>query len=973
MRLTRLAVVMALLLPLVSVQATDRHWDGSEDREWARNQNWAGGPTPSDRDNAVFDSLFPPLNQPSLAIDESVGGIWMTGAIVPDVTIFSGGVNIALTLQGNQIGNIGDREPGVLGLLVDNVNGNKLTISATLILGSTQTWRNQSNNVVTILGPVDLSNHSLTIDGPGNFEIDGEIVNNGIFSTGAVILNGPGVRSFTGGNSYDGQTLINGGTLIIKNDTGLGGTTGEGTRVASGAQLQLQGSIAIGNEALTLNGVGNASDPATGAGALRSIAGNNSMAGQITLGSDSTIICGGDTLTLTGSLDTAGFAVTFGGDSNIDMTGSIIGSGALIKNDTGTLTLSGVNGYSGGSTINGGTVIISNPNSLGVFGGAATINNATLEAAATITTSRNFVLGSANSTIAVDDTFTFTTTGVFSGTGALNKNGNGTMVLGGDNTYAGATNVNSGILNIQNSNALGTTAGGTTVSSGAELQMAGGITVGPEALTLNGSGTAGGGALRNLSGDNSFAGVITLGSATTIKSDSGVLTLSGGLVTAGFTATFGGGSDITVTGGISGTGGIAKNDGGTVTLSQANSYTGATTVNGGILRMSADERIADASNLIVSGGTFDVQTFSETVANVTMSTGAITGTGGGTLTASAFTFESGAATAILGGSGATLTKTTNGTVILSGDNSYTGSTNVNAGTLQISASERIAGTSDLNVSGGTFDVQNLTETVRNVTLSSGSISGTGAGTLAGSSFSVESGTATAILAGTGATLTKTTIGTVTLSGANTFTGATTVNGGTLTLSSTSGSALGSTTSVTVNSGGSVVLGANNQINDTAPMILSGGAFAKGNFSEGSTSTAGVGALTLMASGSHIDFGSGTVGVLTFASFTPGTFTLTIDNWTGSGMTIGNSSTDRLIFAADQTANLSSFVFTGYLSENVQFDLGNGFFEVVPVPETTTWIAAALAAAVAGLHLVRRRRAPTSRIVSTTHSFTPRQP
>jgi fibronectin-binding autotransporter adhesin len=898
----------------------------------------------------------------------------MTGAIVPDVTIFSGGINVALTLQGNLIGNIVDREPGVLGLLVDNTNGNKLTISATLIVGSSQTWRNASSNVVTIVGPVDLSNHNLTLDGRGNFQIDGEIGNNGVLSSGSVILNGPGIRAFTGGNSYDGQTLINGGTLVIANDTGLG-STGNGTKVASGAQLQLSSvaGLTIGPEPLTLNGSGNADDPVTGAGALRNIGGNNSFAGQITLGSDSSIVSGGQTLTLTGTLDNGGFTVTFGGDSNIDMTGSITGPGGLIKNDNGTLILTGTNGYSGGSTINDGIVVITNPNSLGVFGSGATINAATLEAAATIATSRDFVLGSANSTILVDNTFTFTLTGEISGTGALNKTGNGTLVLGGANVYTGATNVTVGILNIQNDEALGTTAGGTTVSSGAELQLQGGISIGPEALTLNGTGIAGGGALRNLNGGNNFGGVITLGSASTIKSDAGILMLSGGIVTGGFTGTFGGSSGIAITGEISGTGGIAKNDTGTVTLSAANTYTGATTVNDGTLRISVDDRIADTSALIVSGGTFDLQTFQETLANVTMSSGAITGTGAGTLTASAFTFESGTATAILAGSGATLTKTTNGTVILSGDNSYTGSTNVNAGTLQVSANERIADTSDLNVSSGTFDVQSFSETVRNVTLSSGSISGTGAGTLVGSSFSVQSGTATAILAGTGATLTKTTTGTVILSGANTFTGATTVNGGTLILSSTSGSALGSTTSVTVNAGGSVLLAANNQINDLAPMTLSGGTFAKGNFSEGSTTTAGVGALTLTASGSHIDFGSGTVGVLTFASFTPGAFTLTIDNWTGSGMTIGNSSTDRLIFAGDQTANLSSFVFTGYTSENVQFDLGNGFFEVVPVPETTTWIAAALAATVAGLHLVRRRRAATARIVSTTDSFTHRQP
>ena len=130
-------------------------------------------------------------------------------------------------------------------------------------------------------------------------------------------------------------------------------------------------------------------------------------------------------------------------------------------------------------------------------------------------------------------------------------------------------------------------------------------------------------------------------------------------------------------------------------------------------------------------------------------------------------------------------------------------------------------------------------------------------------------------------MTKTTAGTVTLTGANTFTGATTVSGGTLIVASGSGSALGATSGITVNSGGTLLLGASDQINNAATMTLAGGTFAKGNFSEGSTATAGVGALTLSGTGSHLDFGTGTVGILTFASFTSAGNTLTIDNWDGT--------------------------------------------------------------------------------------------
>jgi len=121
----------------------------------------------------------------------------------------------------------------------------------------------------------------------------------------------------------------------------------------------------------------------------------------------------------------------------------------------------------------------------------------------------------------------------------VTKSGSGTQVFSGTSTYTGATTVSAGVLNIQNSAALGSTVGDTTVASGAALQIQGGISVGAEALTLNGTGVSSDGALRNMSGTNSYAGAITLGSASRINSDSNVLTLSGG-VSGAYPLTVGG-------------------------------------------------------------------------------------------------------------------------------------------------------------------------------------------------------------------------------------------------------------------------------------------------------------------------------------------------------------------------------------------------------------------------------------------------
>src|SRR5206468_37198 len=94
------------------------------------------------------------------------------------------------------------------------------------------------------------------------------------------------------------------------------------------------------------------------------------------------------------------------------------------------------------------------------------------------------------------------------------------------NTYAGLTTVSNGILSISHGSALGTTAAGTTVSSGASLELKGNIAVGAEALSITGTGFGGTGALRNLSGNNSYGGTVTLTGAARIQSDAGTLTLN---------------------------------------------------------------------------------------------------------------------------------------------------------------------------------------------------------------------------------------------------------------------------------------------------------------------------------------------------------------------------------------------------------------------------------------------------------------
>lgn len=349
-------------------------------------------------------------------------------------------------------------------------------------------------------------------------------------------------------------------------------------------------------------------------------------------------------------------------------------------------------------------------------------------------------------------------------------------------------------------------------------------------------------------------------------------------------------------------------------------------------------------------------------------TGELTGLSGTVLTLSGtgvLTLSGGAtATTFLGSvhvSGGTLVLSKNpgvdaiaGTLVI-GD----GVGGANADIVRLTAPDQITNAAAVQInSSGRLDLYGQSETIGSLSDGSSGGGNVALGTSAVSNLTVgdtSSTTFSGTISGAGNVI-KQGSGSWTLSGASTYTGSTTISAGTLTVAATSGSALGTTSAVTVNSGGTLLFDANNQVNTAAPIALVGGTIAKGNFSQGSASAVGLGALSLTASGSRLDFGSGTVGVLSFASFDPGAYTLIIDNWTGTANTVGSASTDRLIFNASQAGNLNSFAFTGYAPGATQFDLGGGFWEiapVTPVPEPATYVAGFLAFAAIAAHQRRR--------------------
>jgi YVTN family beta-propeller protein/autotransporter-associated beta strand protein len=273
----------------------------------------------------------------------------------------------------------------------------------------------------------------------------------------------------------------------------------------------------------------------------------------------------------------------------------------------------------------------------------------------------------------------------------------------------------------------------------------------------------------------------TTGSLITARTIS-LLVLGGTIDTNGFNSVF--------SGDIINSGSLTKTGAGTLTLSGTNTYTGGTTVLAGTLQAGSAGGFVGNTAYTVNGGTLDLNNF-----NLTMSS--LNGAGGVVnLGSAALTLDNSGSdnySGIIQGTGS-LTKTGAGTQILSGANTYTGGTTVLAGTLQAGSAGGFVGNTAYTVNGGTLDLNNFNLTMSSLNGAGGVVHlGSAALTLDNSGSDNYSG----IIQGTGS-LTKIGPGTQILSGANTYTGGTTVLAGTLEAGS-AGGFVGST-AYTVNGG-----------------------------------------------------------------------------------------------------------------------------------------------------------------------------
>ncbi|MFL0672040.1 MAG: beta strand repeat-containing protein [Erythrobacter sp.] len=467
------------------------------------------------------------------------------------------------------------------------------------------------------------------------------------------------------------------------------------------------------------------------------------------------------------------FASDGTGNSTIRALSAISNIAGLIKNGPGLLELNAVNSFTGPFTINGGDV--------NMLGGSALADSVAVSMAAGtrlgVGTSETIgslagtggVLLAANELVTGGNNASTSFAGVISGiNGRLTKNGTGTFTLTGANTYTGVTRINAGTLTASNRDALGSTDAGTIVADGATLVLrsVGGISFASEALTLSGAGVGGLGALRsfNQTGRNVHNAPIILADDALIAGDEGQLVLFGGITGEGRTLTFTG-SGNNLLGGViaTGTGGLVKEGGGTLSLSGVNTYTGLTTINSGQLTNLG----TIAGDVLTRAGFTNLGTV---LGNVAVAAGATSSPG---RIAGNVTIE---ASGVFSSRG-----TIDGDVTSSGSANLSGTL---GGTLTILAGQTGIGGA-LTVAGAVDMRDGASLNLIEADLAISSLTGAGTVRLGGTiprSLTIGSDNTSTTFAGSflnAGGLTKTGSGTFTLTNENLYTGTTTISGGAL--------------------------------------------------------------------------------------------------------------------------------------------------------------------------------------------------
>jgi len=609
---------------------------------------------------------------------------------------------------------------------------------------------------------------------------------NPISGDGSVDQNGPGRVTLTQSETYTGYTLIYSGTLALNAGSSI--ATSNSVTIASnqngtpavldisaggsqtvqnlGSLWYYQGPVTsqvlLGGNTLTANTtINNVFDGViSGTGGLTktgsatfTLAGNNTYSGLTTISAGVLELGGQAPNAPAASVGTLGTGPVTDNTTllltepgAVTLPNAIGGSGTVIQNGPGTVTLSGTSTYSGGTTIASATTLALGAATPGTLGTGSVANSGSL-------------LFTEPSAVILPN--------LISGTGSVTQAGPGTFTLTAVNSYAGGTTITAGTLALG-----GATVGG--LGSGAVTDNATLAFTEPSAVVFGNSITGTGGVTQTgpgnvaLSATNSYSGGTSIGTgATLILGASTIGTAGSGTVTDSGTLVFTEPSAVTVANLIGGSGGVQQSGPGAITLTNANSYTGTTLIVGGTLALGGGGSIAASSAVTVAStngsggfGVLDIsgagnQTINDLASawlNQSGSAGASVLLGANTLTANAT--ASTVFDGVISGTGG-LIKTGAATLTLAGSNGYSGGTTISAGTLALGGQAGGAPAASLGTlgTGPVIDNAALLFTEPSAITVSNAISGTGSVTQAGP-------------------------GIVTLNVANSYTGGTTINAST---------------------------------------------------------------------------------------------------------------------------------------------------------------------------------------------------
>ncbi|WP_420134188.1 autotransporter-associated beta strand repeat-containing protein [Rhodopseudomonas sp.] len=358
----------------------------------------------------------------------------------------------------------------------------------------------------------------------------------------ALVKSGVGTWTLGGDNTYTGGTTISGGTLRIGNGGNTGSIVGD---VVNNATLAFSRS-----DSTSFGGVvsGTGGLKQEGPGTL-TLTGTNTYTGGTSITSGTLQIGDGGTAgSIVGNVSNNG-TLAFNRSDAISFGDVISGSGNLLKQGAGTMTLTADNTYTGGTTVLAGTLQVGNGGTAGWIVGDVT-NNATL---------------------VFDRSDTTTFAGVISGSGALIKQGAGTLNLTGINTYSGGTTISGGTLLITGGTIAGDVVNNGALAFDATAPLIAGVVSGTGSVTIQGGSSVA------MTGANTYTGgtIITASSTLQIGGGGSTGSIVGNVVNDG-QLTFFRSSATTFAGAISGTGQVANTTTGGLTLTGNNTYTGST-------------------------------------------------------------------------------------------------------------------------------------------------------------------------------------------------------------------------------------------------------------------------------------------------------------------------------------------------------------------------------------------------------------